>query len=125
MKIMLLIAVTLFTMGAMLPGIAADPSNRFWYSVTISKVNTAETFTGSSELTPEEFATSVAGASPVLLENLRIEGLIPGDDAVKWHVAVERTNVNIMPRAVLFYEILPGDPALNRRQAQATFRSIR
>jgi hypothetical protein len=107
------------------PTMAADPANRFWYTVTISRVTTTTTFTGSSDLGPEQFATRVAGETPVLLENLRVEALVPGDDGVKWHAVTENPNVYLMPRAVLFFQELRMDPLIERRQTQTTFRSVR
>jgi hypothetical protein len=112
-------------MSLLSPSAAADPAKNFWYSVTISKVNTTETFTGSSDLSPDELAVRVAGSTPVLLENLRVEALIPGDDAVKWHAVEVNPNVYLMPRAVLFFRELRGDPLLDRRPVPTTFRSVR
>lgn len=106
---------------------AADPANRFWYTVTVTVVNTTTSFTGSSDLAPDQFAVRVAGETPVLLENLRVEALVPGDDGVKWHAVTESPNVYLMPRAVLFFHELRMDPLLERRQTQTqtTFRSVR
>ncbi|HSI63085.1 MAG TPA: hypothetical protein VLE43_08195 [Candidatus Saccharimonadia bacterium] len=117
--------VMLFTACTSLACLAADPSNDFWYSVTINKGNTSETFTGSSQFAPDEFTSKVAAGVPVQLDNLRVEGLAPGDDDVKWHAVNDRTSVFIMPQAVLFYRTHLGDPLLAKRQAQATFRSVR
>jgi hypothetical protein len=128
MTVMMALAACLW-LGVSLPTptMAADPANRFWYTVTISRVNTTTTFTGSSDLAPDQFATRVAGETPVLLENLRVEALIPGDDGVKWHAVAENPNVYLMPRAVLFFQELRMDPLLDRRQTQTqtTFRSVR
>lgn len=107
------------------PCVAADPGNRFWYTVTITRVTTTTTFTGSSDLSPDQFAVRVAGETPVLLENLRVEALIPGDEGVKWHQVTENPNVYLMPRAVLFFQELRRDPMLERPQTQTTFRSVR
>ncbi|RBP36865.1 hypothetical protein DES53_1156 [Roseimicrobium gellanilyticum] len=124
--LMLVITACLWVcMSLLSPCAAADPARNFWYTVTISKVNTTESFTGSSDLSPEEFAVRVAGSTPVLLENLRVEALIPGDDAVKWHAVVENPNVYLMPRAVLFFQELRRDPLLERPVTPATFRSVR
>jgi hypothetical protein len=118
--------VMLFTACTSLACLAADPSNNYWYSVTVSKVDTTAIFTGSSDLSPEMFASRVAGEAPVLLENLRIEGLAPGDDVAKWHAVAENPNVYLMPRVVLYFQQLRGDPLIERRQAaQTTFRSVR
>jgi hypothetical protein len=124
--VMLVITACLgMCMSLLSPCAAADPAKNFWYSVTISKVNTTETFTGSSDLSAEEFAVRVAGSTPVLLENLRLEGLVPGDDAVKWHAVTENPNIYLMPRAVLFFRELRGDPLLEKRPVPTTFRSVR
>lgn len=124
--VMLVITVCVgMCMSLLSPCAAADPAKNFWYSVTISKVNTTEIFTGSSNFPPTEFAERVAGSSPVLLENLRVEALIPGDDAVKWHAVEVNPNVYLMPRAVLFFQELRGDPLLERRPVPTTFRTVR
>jgi hypothetical protein len=124
--VMLVITVCAWMCMSLLPPCAAaDPAKNFWYTVTISKVNTTETFTGSSDLSPDEFAMRVAGSTAVLLENLRVEALIPGDDGVKWHAVEVNPNVYLMPRAVLFFQGLRGDPLLDRRPVPTTFRSVR
>ncbi|QIF02081.1 hypothetical protein [Roseimicrobium sp. ORNL1] len=123
--VLAMIACLWLGMSLLSPCVAADPANRFWYTVTISRVNTTTTFTGSSDLGPDQFAVRVAGETPVLLENLRVEALVPGDDGVKWHAVTENPNVYLMPRAVLFFQELRMDPLIERRQTPTTFRSVR
>ena len=112
MKYFASIAILLFTS---LSAFAADPSPLHWYAITITDTPNSKTFTGSSSLDASQLATRVNGSDLIKLENLREVFSRSSDVPIAWHPADEPKSVFILPRTVLFYSELSGDPAAGKQ----------
>lgn len=83
-----------------------------WYEIAISGTGSGKTFTGSSAWDPAEMARRLAFPEPIVLENLRaVFGGGAGNLPMGWHPNDDVLKVYILPRVILYFSELPGDPA--------------
>jgi hypothetical protein len=100
---------------AVLPFLAAGADSAapiHWYRITIAAGNSTESFTGSSRLSGDELAVRVTDPDPILLENRRDYFAHPDKNLpLGWHANADAPKIYILPRTVLYFEELSGDPA--------------
>jgi hypothetical protein len=93
---------------------AADAPPAHWYQIVIAGPKDTKTFTGTSPLEPAQMAARLRGSDPIILENLRDIFAKSSDVPMAWHPSEEAVRVFILPRTILYFSQLPGDPAAQK-----------
>ena len=94
-------------------GLAADPvAVTHWYSITISEGASSHTFTGSSSLDSEHLGAFINNGTLIVLEDLRHYGIMNGGNTTGWQNNKEASKLFLLPRTVLYFSELPGDPLM-------------
>ena len=91
--------------------LAADPAApTHWYSITISEGASPRTLTGSSSLDPEHLGATINGGTLIELGNLRSYGIASDGAKTEWQNMSEGLKLFLLPRTVLYFSELSGDP---------------
>jgi len=91
----------------------SSSGGKHWYTFVITNGGSTSTFTGSSTIAEADMATAVAsGTQAISLDDLRLFGAQPGstDPNSKWYAAPTRDRLFILPRNVVYFFSLSGDP---------------
>jgi hypothetical protein len=93
------------------PVSAGDTPAVHWYQIVIAGPKETKTFTGSSPLEAAQISARLRSSDPIVLENLRDIFAKSSDVPMAWHPSDEAVRVFILPRTVLYFSELSGDPA--------------
>ncbi|MEA3213144.1 MAG: hypothetical protein QOE70_6201 [Chthoniobacter sp.] len=96
--------------------VAADPEDpAYWYKIAIQSPGGTTSFVGTSRFTPETMGDAVLATATLLkLENLRMLANTDGT-AFRWQPDSEAVRVFIVPKTILYFYELQGDPMLQER----------
>lgn len=114
----------LFAAAISVSAAVAEPAAAVhWYTITVVAGDSTLSFTGSStmeaDLMGTRLANGSASASPVELQNRRERFADPKANLpMGWHPYNEGERLFILPRTVLCFVELPGDPAAEVSRAQ-------
>jgi hypothetical protein len=99
-----------FALSLVLAGsaLAAD----HWYQITITDGGSTVEFTGSSASDSGQISKMLAGTDPVVLDNLREFSPISEEENAPsaWHPVAGATKLFLVPKHILFFYELAGDP---------------
>jgi hypothetical protein len=114
MKLPKIFAALLFLFFAGTSWAAEAQNVLHWYSITVTTGQSTDTFTGSTTLDSKQFAVLFTAIGPIELDNLRELTIRAGESAKDWHPNEEVTKIFILPRSVIYYCELPGDPVSHK-----------
>ena len=90
-----------------------------WYQFTITDGGSTVEFTGSSTSDPGQIAKMLSGAEPIVLGNLREFSPVGDDENAPsaWHEVAGANKLFLVPKHVLFFYELSGDPLTEQAAA--------
>jgi hypothetical protein len=104
-------AVILLGLSSVVLAADAPKAPLFWYEITVERGTSTETFVGQSSVEPGQMSIDMATKTPIILENLRSLGAKASNTPMRWWPTREGEKLFIRPDHVLWYYLLPADPA--------------
>lgn len=103
--------VVIFSVMLAMGSLSAAPhADQHWYQITITTGQGTETITGSSPSDSNELARAIAGTNAIVLENIKDQGIFEQGKPISWRAAPGVTKIFIIPRSILYFVELSGDP---------------
>lgn len=89
---------------------AAPATGVHWYYFVVKVANATQDFWGSSKLDPKAMGVKLAGAEPIVLENLREFGIWDREKGAQCRPVEHQKSAHLIPDTVAYFVELTGDP---------------